>query len=156
MTQFLAYARHKYDCERETDAAENAVQKRLNKVVSVRRRNVDDRNAQNGAVRCDKRQIYAQRVIQARAETLDHDFDKLHERGDDENERNRLNVFDVPLNKKKVDRVSNNRRDAHNEDNRNAHTERAVGLFGHAEERTDSQKLREDKVVYEYRADNKV
>ena len=39
---------------------------------------------------------------------------------------------------------------------RNAHAERAVGLFGHAEERTDSQKLREDKVVYEYRADNKI
>ena len=80
----------------------------------------------------------------------------MHERGDNENERNRLNVFDVPLNKQKVDRVSNNRRDAHNEDNRNAHAERAVGLFGHAEERTDSQKLREDKVVYEYRADNKI
>ena len=86
MTQFLAYASHKYDCEREADAAENAVQKRLYKVVSVRRRNVDDRNAQNGAVRRDKRQIYAQRVIQARAETLDYDFDKLHECGDDENE----------------------------------------------------------------------
>ena len=72
----------------------------------------------------------------------------LHQRGNHQNESDGLHKFQMQRDQQIIfDNVSEKRGDSHDESNGQSHAQRSFGLLGNAEERTDAQKLRHDKVV---------
>ena len=129
---------------------------------------VEDRDAQYGAVRRDEGKVDAQGRVKGRGDLLDDHFHELHEGRDDEDEDQRHEVPEVerfnalPVSKDLVEKIAFGRieeevvnepadhaRQRHDEDNGEAHAERRLLLRGHADVRAVAQKAREDEVVDE-------
>ena len=79
--------------QREADSGKESEHSRLqHRVVVVR---IDGRRTEHRAVGGDERQVDAQRLIEHRAELLEHDLDQLHQRRDDEDEKQHLEEAEI-------------------------------------------------------------
>ena len=113
------------------------------------------RHAQHRAVRGDERQEDAERGVERRHESLHRDVDELHERGDHEDERERVDVAEAERDEEPVvEAPRDGRGDRHDEDDGAGHAEGRLRLLRHAQERTTSKKAVQNEVVHENRADD--
>ena len=114
----------------------------------------EDGDTQHGTVRGDERQEDAQGLIECRRYFLQDDLHHLHQRSDDEDEGQRLQVLQAQRIEHKV--LYEPRHDSgerHHKGHGGSHAQRGVYLLRHAQERADAEELRQDDIVDEYRGD---
>ena len=112
-------------------------------------------NAEHRAVGGDEGKEDTQRLVERRADLLEHDLDHLHESRNHEDEGYGLQEGETERNEKVlVDQVSDKCRERNHEADCCGHSGRGGQLVGHTEERADSEELREDDIVDEYRRNN--
>ena len=142
-----AHAGKQHHRKEEAKSAAERRQQRLAVVHAVG----DDvhRHAQHAAVRRDKRQIDAQRLVQRRNIALEHDLHELHQRRDDKDEHDRLHIgkVDLPCQQEVINGPCDSRCEHLDKDDRKAHARRLIELFRHAEERADAEEFDEHIVV---------
>ena len=109
-------------------------------------------HAEDGAVGGDQREIDTEGLIQGRAHLLQHDLDHLHEGGDDEDEGDCLQEFQLERQEEVlVEQVGHQGRQGDDEADGGGHAGCRGELVGHTQERADTQELRQDDVVDEDR-----
>ena len=149
--QALAHRGEQVDRQQEAKAAGDAVHHGSDEVVVVL--HVEQHHAENGAVGGDQRQVHAEGRVERRHGLFEEHLDELHEARHHENEGDGLHVVKAELDEDDVHAVAERRGKAHDERNGKAHTDGGVALFRHAEERADTQELREDEVIRQDRAE---
>ena len=147
--QTFAYAGHEQKGEQKTRARGEGVEKRLHEIVPFSL--YQKRDAENAAVRGDERQEYAQRGVEGRNGLFEEHFHELHQRGDDEDEDQRLEIFqtggneDVFLHQPCAQRGHDG-----DEDDGCAHAEGHALFLGAAEVGAVAEVLGQNDVVDEY------
>ena len=136
--------------EKKLSKAEAAAERRQKRVAVIEPvGNVVHRHAEHAAVRCNERQIHAERLVKRRNIAFEDDFHQLHQSCNDQDEHDRLHIGEVDLARQQqmIDRPRDRRRQNFDEDNGDGHAGRLVELLGNAEERTDTEELDEHVVV---------
>ena len=88
--------------------------------------------------------------MESRQEPLHGDVDELHQRGDDEDERERVDVAEtVGREQPAVDAPRHSRGNGHHEHDGAGHTKRGLRLLRDAKERTAPEKAAQDEVIDE-------
>ena len=112
----------------ENKSAAESVDDRFAEAVIVV--DIENGNAENSAVGRYERQIDAERLIKRGNALFQHGLNKLDEQRDNENEYDRIEVFELIRNENAVvDRVGNAGRAYHYESYRKTHSGSAVKLF---------------------------
>lgn len=94
------------------------------------------RDAEDGAVRRDERQEDAERGVQGRHEALQREVDELHERGDHEDERERVDVAEPEGREQQVvEPPRHGRGEGHHEEDRAGHAKGGLDPLRDAKER---------------------
>ena len=146
--ELLAHAGKHRQRHAEADGRGEGIDHGLQQVVILL--DAEDGHAEHGAVRRDQRQEDAQRLIERRRHLLQHDLHHLHQRGDDQDEGDRLQILQA----EGVEHVflyepGDDRGQRQHEGDGSRHTQRGVNLLRYAKERTDAQELCQHDVVHE-------
>ena len=150
MRQLLADAGEDDEREAEADRRRKRIEDGAEEVEVALRVHFGD--AQDGAVCGDERQEDAERRMQRRHEALHRDVDELHERGDHEDERQRVDVAEaVWLEEELVQTPGHGGGDRHHENDRAGPAEGRLRLFRHAQKRATTQKAVQDEIVHQNR-----
>lgn len=115
-------------CHQEANAGTKSIDQCLTIVFILCQNQL--RNAQHGAVGGNQRQVNAKCLIQSRHGFFQDGFNQLHQRCNDQNEHNHLQVLHVVgLEQVLVDWESNRSGNKHNRDNSHAHAGCGVQLL---------------------------
>ena len=148
--KLLADTSEDHEGKRESDSDGDGIDDTLQERVFL----LDDKDSdpEDAAVRRDERQEDAEGLIERRRYLLQDDLDHLHEGGDDEDEGDSLHIDHVEgLEDELLQEEGAHRRERKDEGHGSAHTDSRVYLLRDAEEGTDTEELREDDIVDEYR-----
>ena len=150
--QLFAQSGEEHHGEEEAEGGGEGIDNALQQVVVLL--DDEDGNAEDTAVGRDERKEHAECLVEAGRHFLQDDFDHLHECGDDEDEGNRLQVAEaVGVEHELLDEVSDNRGQREHEGHGHTHARGGADLLRNSEEGADSEELRQDDIVNEYRCD---
>src|SRR5699024_4852714 len=92
MLCFLTDPSHKYDGYKESESSCKSVYNACQQSVSALY--ICQRNAENRTVRCDQRQINAERIVERLHGFFQEHLDKLHQSRDDKDEYDRIEILE--------------------------------------------------------------
>lgn len=148
--ELLTDASEDHEGEREADSDGDRVDDALQQRVFLL--DDEDGDPEDAAVRRDKREEDAEGLVECRRYLLQDDFDHLHECGDDEDEGDGLHIDHIEgLKDELLQEEGAHRREREDEGHGSTHADSRVYLLRDAEEGTDTEELREDDIVDEYR-----
>ena len=148
--ELLADASEDHEGEREADSDGDRVDDALQQRVFLL--DDEDGDPEDAAVCRDEREEDAESLVECRRYLLQDDLDHLHEGGDDEDEGDGLHIDHIEgLKDELLQEEGAHRRERKDEGHGSAHTDSRVYLLRDAEEGTDTEELREDDIVDEYR-----
>ena len=149
----LANAGKQNQRQRESDSAASAEQQRLKEVVA--QADVQQRDAEHGAIGGDQRQVDAQYLMQQGTGLLDHQFRKLHDRGNRYDEGQGAQVFELVRNQQPlIDDITGATGHGQDEGGCSPHACRRLKLLGHSHERAQAKNADEHDVIDEDSAEN--
>ena len=147
--EYKCYSEAKGGSQSEERTGEQVVVKTFGEFV--RAVSHEDSNTEDAAVRGDKRKEHTESLIQRRRDLLEDDLNHLHERGDDEDEQDRLQEAESEGIKQHLQQVRYDGCEHKDESHGCTHTKGSVDLLADAQERTYTEELTQYDIVNKYR-----